>query len=94
MASNDKERAHVYISGNVQGVFFRDSTRQKAEELGLNGWVENTPDGRVEALFEGPADAVQEMLDWCKKGPAQADVEDVETEREEPEEDLRGFEVR
>lgn len=94
MASNDKERAHVYISGNVQGVFFRDSTRQKAEELDLNGWVKNMPDGRVEALFEGSSDAVRRMLDWCKEGPSQATVENVEAEHEEPEEDLKGFEVR
>ncbi|MGB3682308.1 MAG: acylphosphatase [Rubrobacteraceae bacterium] len=94
MTTGDKDRAHVYISGNVQGVFFRDSTRQKAEELGLNGWVENTPDGRVEALFEGPADKVREMLGWCEEGPTQATVEDVEAEREQPEEDLQGFEVR
>ncbi len=94
MATGDRERAHVYISGNVQGVFFRDSTRQKAGELGLNGWVKNTPDGRVEALFEGPADAIREMIDWCKEGPSQATVEDVEAEREEPAEDLKGFEVR
>lgn len=94
MASGDHERAHVYISGSVQGVFFRDSTRQKANELDLNGWVKNMSDGRVEALFEGPSDAVQEMLDWCKEGPAQADVEDVDAEHEEPMEDLKGFEVR
>ena len=94
MASGDHERAHVYISGSVQGVFFRDSTRQKANELDLNGWVKNMSDGRVEALFEGPADAVQEMLDWCKEGPAQADVEDVDAEHEQPMEDLKGFEVR
>ncbi len=94
MASGNHERAHVYISGNVQGVFFRDSARQKAEELNLNGWVKNTPDGRVEALFEGPADAIREIIDWCKEGPSQATVEDVEAEREEPAEDLKGFEVR
>ena len=94
MTNGDRERAHVYISGNVQGVFFRDSTRRKADELDLNGWVKNTPDGRVEALFEGPSDAVNEMLDWCKEGPAQADVEDVDAEHEEPAEDLNGFEVR
>lgn len=94
MANGDIERAHVYVSGNVQGVFFRGSARRKAQELGLNGWIKNLPDGRVEALFEGASDAVREMLDWCKEGPAYADVEDVEAEREQPEEDLRGFEVR
>ncbi|MGB3632729.1 MAG: acylphosphatase [Rubrobacteraceae bacterium] len=91
---NNGERAHVYISGNVQGVFFRDSTRRKAEELGLTGWVKNMPDGRVEAVFEGTASTVQEMIDWCKEGPSQATVEDVDAEREEPAEDLKGFEVR
>ncbi len=90
---DSEERAHVYISGNVQGVFFRDSTRQKAEELGLVGWVKNMPDGRVEAVFEGPSSAVQEMLDWCKEGPSQATVEDIDAEHEEPEE-LTSFEVR
>ncbi len=92
--AHDRERAHVYVSGNVQGVFFRDSTRRKAVELGLNGWVQNLPDGRVEALFEGPSDAVREMVRWCKEGPSHADVKDVETEYEEPREDLKGFEVR
>ena len=69
MQSNDHERAHVRISGQVQGVFFRDSTRQKAEELGLAGWVKNLPDGRVEAVFEGPAEKVREMIRWCEEGP-------------------------
>ena len=91
---NQQERAHVYVSGNVQGVFFRDSTRQKAEELGLSGWVTNTPDGRVEAVFEGPSGDVRQMVDWCENGPSQADVEDVEAEYGEPEGDQEGFEVR
>lgn len=88
------ERAHVYVSGNVQGVFFRDSTRQKAEKLGLSGWVRNNPDGRVEAVFEGPSEDVKEMVDWCENGPSRADVEDVEAEYGEPENDSKGFEVR
>lgn len=91
--SDERERAHVYVSGNVQGVFFRDSTRQKAEALGLAGWVQNTPDGRVEAVFEGPSDDVREMVDWCENGPSQADVDDVEAEYGEPEGDSEGFEV-
>lgn len=91
---NNEERAHVYISGNVQGVFFRDSTRRKAEELGIAGWVKNTPEGRVEAVFEGPSSVVQEMIEWCKEGSSPATVEEVDTEREEPAEDLEGFEIR
>lgn len=91
---NSRERAHVYVSGNVQGVFFRDSTRQKAKELGLTGWVKNTSDGRVEAVFEGPTDEVRQMVDWCENGPSQADVDDVEVEYGEAEGDSESFEVR
>ena len=88
------ERARVRISGRVQGVFFRDSARERAESLGLSGWVRNLPDGRVEALFEGPSQSVREMVEWCKVGPPQASVEGVETDSEEPGDDLEGFEVR
>jgi len=87
------ERAHIMVSGQVQGVFFRDSTRQKAEELDLTGWVKNTPDGRVEALFEGPPDRVREMVRWCEEGPQQASVENVDMDFEAAGGDLRGFEV-
>jgi acylphosphatase len=88
------ERAHVYVSGQVQGVFFRDSAREKAEQLGLAGWVRNLPDGRVEALFEGPSEKVREIVRWCEEGPSHAEVVDVETEFETPSGDLGGFEVR
>ncbi|CAN5726030.1 acylphosphatase [soil metagenome] len=94
MQSDDHERAHVRVSGQVQGVFFRDSTRRKAEELGLAGWVENLPDGRVEAVFEGPSEKVREMVRWCEEGPQQASVENVDTDFENSGEDLQGFEVR
>jgi len=94
MGSGDSERAHVYVSGQVQGVFFRDSTQEKAEQLGLTGWVKNLPDGRVEALFEGPSESVRGMIRWCKQGPPPATVEDVDTEFEAPQGDLKGFEVR
>jgi acylphosphatase len=92
--SNDQERAHVQISGQVQGVFFRDSTRQQAEALGLAGWVKNMPDGSVEAVFEGPSEKVREMLRWCEEGPRQASVENVDTDIEDAGGDLSGFEVR
>ncbi len=94
MESGDKERAHVYVSGEVQGVFFRDSARQKAEQLDVAGWVKNLPDGRVEALFEGAPEKVREMIRWCEEGPSHATVEDVEAEFEDSGEDLDGFEVR
>jgi len=91
--NSDLERAYVLVSGEVQGVFFRDSTRQKAEELGLAGWVKNAPDGRVEALFEGPSESVREMVRWCEEGPQQASVENVDTDFERAGGDLEGFEV-
>ena len=93
MAENH-ERAHVYVSGQVQGVFFRDATRQKARELGLGGWVRNLPDGRVEVLFEGPSDAVRQAVQWCEGGTPEADVENVDADFEEAKGDLAGFEVR
>ena len=94
MESGDRERAHVYVSGQVQGVFFRDATRERAEQLGLKGWVKNLPDGRVEALFEGPSGKIREMIRWCEQGPSHATVEEVETEFDAAQEDLAGFEVR
>lgn len=94
MGEPGTERAHVRVSGRVQGVFFRDSAREKARELGLTGWVRNTPDGRVEAVFEGPPEAVREAVRWCGEGPPHAEVEGVETEFEPARGDLDGFEVR
>ncbi len=91
---DDRKRARVRVSGRVQGVFFRDSTRGKAEELGLSGYVMNTPDGDVEAVFEGPKEGVEEMVRWCGQGPPQASVENVDVDYESPGDDLTGFEVR
>ena len=90
---NNPTRTRVLVSGHVQGVFFRDSTREKAQALGLAGWVRNLPDGRVEAVFEGKDDRVEEMVSWCKYGPPEARVQDVSTKSEDPE-NLGGFEVR
>lgn len=92
--SDSFERARVRVSGRVQGVFFRDSTREKAEQLGLTGWVGNLPDGSVEAVFEGPSEKVREAVSWCGEGPSHASVEDVDVEYEPAQGDLSGFEVR
>ena len=73
-------RAHVCISGRVQGVFYRYITRDRAEQLGLTGWVRNTSDGKVEAIFEGEETAIKDMIVWCHKGPRSADVSDVTVE--------------
>ncbi len=94
MATENHERAHVYVSGQVQGVFFRDATRQKAQELALSGWVRNLPDSRVEAIFEGPSDDVRQAVRWCEGGTSEASVEHVDAAFEEAGGDLEGFEVR
>lgn len=72
------KRALVVVRGSVQGVFFRVETRDRARSLGLAGWVRNAADGTVEAAFEGDDDRVEEMVDWCRRGPAGARVEDVD----------------
>lgn len=81
------------ISGRVQGVNYRNWTKQEAEARGLNGWVLNREDGRVEALFAGPAEGINEMLTACRDGPRAASVDDIETEDAEVP-DGRGFEIR
>jgi acylphosphatase len=73
-----KVRAHIYVSGRVQGVFFRSSTRREALRRGIVGWVRNLNDGRVEALFEGDSKQVDEIIKFCQKGPPSAIVERVE----------------
>ena len=91
---DERERADVRVTGRVQGVFFRDSARRNAERLGLSGWVRNSPDGAVEAVFEGPSEGVREMVRWCEQGPPDASVEDVSVDFGPGREDLTGFEVR
>ncbi len=86
-------RVHVWIRGRVQGVFFRDSTRQAATSLGLAGWVRNTPDGRVEAVFQGDTDACEDALDYVRRGPPSARVEGVEQRWEEDEAGLTDFRI-
>ncbi|MFB6281371.1 MAG: acylphosphatase [Haloferacaceae archaeon] len=86
-------RAHVHVSGRVQGVYYRANTRDAARDAGVDGWVRNLDDGRVEAVFEGPREAVERMVEWCHEGSPAARVEDVEVTYEEPRgED--GFRVR
>ncbi|MDR4499178.1 MAG: acylphosphatase [Candidatus Scalindua sp.] len=71
-------RAHVFVKGRVQGVFFRAGTCEKANFLDLTGWVKNCRDGHVEAVFEGKSENVEKVLQWCKKGPPGAKVINVE----------------
>jgi acylphosphatase len=76
------KRMHVYISGRVQGVFFRAETQRAATNLNLSGWVRNMEDGRVEALFEGEDKDVDKMVAWCHTGPPHASVDHVAIEEE------------
>ena len=86
-------RLHVYISGRVQGVFFRDSTKNIALKLGLKGWVRNLKDGRVEAIFEGESDKVCDILEWCEKGPINACVSKVTIELEKYQGEFITFDI-
>ena len=86
-------RRRVVVHGNVQGVFFRDSTEKEAGSRGVAGWVRNRDDGAVEAVFEGDPEAVEGMVEFCRSGPSKADVERVEVEEEEPE-GIGSFSVR
>jgi acylphosphatase len=89
----DLRRVRLKISGRVQGVFFRESTRREAERLGVRGWVRNDDDGTVEALIEGSAAAVDALIQWCHHGPPSAKVEHVQLTDERSGEDLDGFRV-
>jgi acylphosphatase len=86
-------RRRVTARGRVQGVFFRDSTAREARSAGVAGWVRNRPDGAVEAVFEGDEDVVERMIEFVRRGPGHAEVEDVEVQDEEPE-GVDGFDVR
>ena len=77
-------RAHVFISGQVQGVFFRQKAKDRARTRGVTGWVRNLPDGRVEAVFEGSRESIESVIDWCRRGPSLAEVDSIDVEWEEP----------
>ena len=87
-------RVHLYISGRVQGVYYRSNAMQEAKRLGLTGWVRNLPDRRVEAVAEGEEEWVEEFVRWCRKGPPLAIVRGVEIHREPPTEWFETFEIR
>jgi acylphosphatase len=89
-----KSKAHVIISGRVQGVWFRANTKNKAEQLGITGWVRNTDDGKVEALFEGEENALEEMLEWCNNGPPMAKVKDVKVQRHPASDEYDAFVIK
>jgi acylphosphatase len=86
-------RRRVVVHGNVQGVFFRDSTEEEARSRGVAGWIRNRDDGTVEAVFEGDQEAVEALVEFTTSGPSKADVERVDVEEEQAE-GLDRFEVR
>lgn len=88
------KRAHVFLEGRVQGVGFRHFTRTNARKIGVNGWVKNLPDGRVEAVFEGDDKDVEKMISLVKQGPRSSRVTDVHVDRSAPQNDLDGFQVK
>jgi acylphosphatase len=89
-----KARAHVFVSGRVQGVFFRSETKRKAESRSVTGWVRNLPDSRVEAVFEGEAEAVGALVEFCKRGPAGALVTNFDLTWEAYTGEFNGFKIR
>ncbi len=90
----EKIRAHIIVSGRVQGVYFREQMRKGAKKLNVSGWVKNLEDGRVEAIFEGEKGKVEKIIDWVKQGPAFAKVKDIELEWQEYRGEFKNFKVR
>jgi len=88
------KRVHAIVHGRVQGVFFREYTKRKARELGLEGWVRNLPERTVETVFRGEADQVAVMIQWLYTGSPQSDVTEVDIQEEEPCDESVGFVIR
>ena len=87
-------RAHLFIHGRVQGVFYRATCEEQARGLSLSGWVSNLPDGRVEVVTEGEQADVQNLISWSRKGPVDSKVTNVEVRWEEPAGETGGFRIR
>lgn len=88
-----KSRAHVYVTGKVQGVFFRQNTKRQAQSHSVNGWVKNLEDGRVEAVFEGEEESVKAVVEFCKVGPKGADVTCIDVNWEPYKEEFQAFAI-
>ena len=91
--STGRCRRRVFVTGLVQDVWFRATTAKHAAQAGVDGWVRNLPDGRVEAVFEGTPEAVNQAVDFCSRGPEMARVDRIEVIEESPE-NLEGFRIR
>ncbi len=89
----EQEALHIWVTGKVQGVYFRASTVKKAKKLNLAGWVKNLPDGRVEVLAQGDSYSLNQLLLWCQKGPVLAKVSNIERALATFDQEITGFEV-
>ena len=89
-----KARVHIFISGKVQGVFFRAETLTKAEELGLFGWVKNLENGKVEVLTEGEEEKIKELIGWLKRGPVLSKVDRLDLKWQEHKGEFKNFEIK
>ncbi|RLF95133.1 acylphosphatase [Thermococci archaeon] len=87
------KQVHIFVSGRVQGVFYRANTRKKAKELGIRGWVRNLYDGRVEITAEGKEEDLKKFIEWCKKGPELAFVENIKVEWKDYKGNYKDFSV-
>jgi len=94
MSNMEKQRAHLKITGRVQGVGFRNSTRRQARKLGVNGWVKNLADGSVEIMVEGQKEDVEDLIKWAKNGPRLASVHGIDVDREDHRGEFEGFSIR
>lgn len=94
LVNNNKTRVHIFLSGSVQGVFLRNNTRRKANELLIFGWIRNLPDGRVEAILEGKKERIREILKWLKQGPESAVVEGMDIKWEENRDEFSDFHIK
>ena len=90
---SSETRAYAVISGRVQGVFFRLETKQAAQRYGVSGWVKNQIDGTVAAVFEGPKENVDAILEWCKQGPPHANVTHVDVAWEDYKDEFNSFDI-
>ncbi len=89
-----KVRAHILVSGMVQGVFFRSKTKREADKHGVKGWVRNLYDGRVEVVLEGEEEVVKKIIDFCRKGPLHAKIKDVEVKWKDYKGEFRSFRIK
>jgi len=90
----EKVRAHIIVSGRVQGVYFRNHTQRQAQKLNITGWVKNLEDGRVEAVFEGKRGQVEKIINWAHRGPLFARVNNLQLEWQDYKEEFNSFEIR